>query len=241
MRSLGILLLLLACSPVLAAPKAGRPQVLDRLTIAASRAGPLWRTVPAEGIDIAGGRVRFVPADRKLEVFDGEVVVARLPRLPAVVTLDRKLGGRKAKYGVEVRGAGDGYEVSSRFGTVFNNDVLSTVDRTGTTSVTPYLYTVQHPITQDVQYFQVDRSCSLTLSDWHAQTLLFSSPESFSDANASGTWDQGEFVGSFAVLAKAEHGKGRVVFIGDAVMFERKGRDDKALLDRIFLWLSRRI
>ena len=139
---------------------------------------------------------------------------------------------------------GDGGEDNSnlnslakRFGAAFNSDLVSSIDEEGSASYTPFLYAMPHTITDGLEAFQVDRSCSLLLNDWNSQVLLFSSENSFSDADGSMTWDEGEYAGSCAVMARAEVGQGRVVFIGDAIMFERTSPTDLKLLDRMFKWL----
>ncbi len=131
--------------------------------------------------------------------------------------------------------------LAKKFSVEFNNDIISTVDQTGSTSYTPYMYAMPHPITSQIQYFQVDKSCSLKLGDWHKQVLLFSAKESFSDADWDGSWEQGEYVGSCSVMARYDAANCRVVFIGDGIMFERGSEQDLKLLDAVHKWLNREI
>ena len=143
---------------------------------------------------------------------------------------------------------GDGGEDNSnlnslaqRFGASFNSDTVSSFEGSDSATYTPHMYALPHVITEGLEGFQVDRSCSLRLADWYGQALLFSSERSFSDADGSGTQDEDEYAGTCAVMGKAEIGNGRVVFIGDAVMFERNSPADVKLLDRVFKWLKHKI
>ena len=143
---------------------------------------------------------------------------------------------------------GDGGEDNSnlnglarRFGASFNSDTVSSFEGSDTATYTPHMYALPHVITEGLEGFQVDRSCSLRLADWYGQALLFSSERSFSDADGSGTQDEDEYAGTCAVMGKAEIGNGRVLFIGDAVMFERNSPADVKLLDRVFKWLKHEI
>lgn len=131
--------------------------------------------------------------------------------------------------------------LAKKFSVEFNNDIISTVDQTGATSYTPYMYAMPHPITSQIQYFQVDKSCSLKLGDWHQQVLLFSAKESFSDADWDGSWEQGEYIGSCSVMARYDAANCRVVFIGDGIMFERGSEQDLKLLEAVHKWLNREI
>ena len=131
--------------------------------------------------------------------------------------------------------------LAKKFSVEFNNDIISTVDQTGATSYTPYMYAMPHPITSQLQFFQVDKSCSLKLGDWHRQVLLFSAKESFSDADWDGSWEQGEYIGSCSVMARYDASNCRVVFIGDGIMFERGSEQDLRLLEAVHKWLNRDI
>ncbi len=179
--------------------------------------------------------------------FSGKVLMVVKPQEPLSPNEVKSIAFN-VESGMGLLLVGDGGEDNSnlnglakRFGASFNSDIVSSYDESGSATYAPHMYALPHAITEGLEAFQVDRSCSLRLTDWYGQVLLFSSEKSFSDADGSGTWDEDEYSGTCAVMGKAENGNGRVVFIGDAVMFERNSSADVKLLDRIFKWLKHEI
>ena len=185
-----------------------------------------------------------VPAVNDPASFSGSVLMVVRPQEPLSPNEVKSIAFN-VESGMGLLLVGDGGEDNSnlnglarRFGASFNSDTVSSFEGSDTAPYTPHMYALPHVITEGLEGFQVDRCCSLRLADWYGQVLLFSSEHSFSDVDGSGTQDEDEYAGTCAVMGKAEIGNGRVVFIGDAVMFERNSPADVKLLDRVFKWLK---
>ena len=227
-------------------PKPGIGAPAPSITPAAPPAPPETVTAPIAILDkstpIPG--LNF-PTVHDPDSFTGKVLVVIKPQQP-LDPKDVEEITRKVQAGMGLLLVGDGgfdntniNPLSKNFSVEFNNDIISSVDETGTTNYTPFMYSMPHPISEQLQYFQVDKSCSLKLGDWFKQVLLFSAKESFSDADWDGSWEQGEYVGSCAVMAKYDAEMCRAVFIGDAIMFERNGEQDQRLLNAVYKWLKK--
>ena len=176
--------------------------------------------------------------------FKGKVLLIVKPKQP-LGQAEVQAIVQRVQNGLGVLLVGDGGEDNSNlnplaiwFGVQFNNDIVSSFDKMGATTNTPYTYAREHAITEPLHIYEIDKSCSLRLRDWNRQALLFSSQESFSDADGNKAWDTGEYLGSCAVMAQAEYGRGRAIFIGDAIMFERRKPQDMQLLNLVAKWLG---
>lgn len=124
--------------------------------------------------------------------------------------------------------------ISKKFSIVFNDDeVLDPTDRIG--EYYSIIHTFEdHPITTGVEKFVVYGGCSLKL-EGSAKAIATGDDDSYS---TEGYYKAGEYP---PVLCALEHGKGRVVCVGDGSFFRNNFVNEfnnKQLAINIISWLS---